>query len=711
MSDSLRAQLLAVYADEHRDHLAALRHAFLTRAGGLERGGERDELEEAYRHAHSLKGAARAVELPLVEALAHGLETLLQALWEGRAALSESARRVSLRVLDAIEDVSAAALADQPMPLSVPALADLNVELVGLGLDPVAAPQGAVLAAATVPLGHVLRIDVEGADRLLATTTNLLAEIEAQRAALAEMWGLGDTLSALRRQCTALVGRILVDELADFGARMDAALLLHENAMRKLADREWTLTGLGEILRDDVARLRLISVDSVLGGFGPMVREIAAQQGKQVDFTMDGMSTMADRDVLQALGEAVLHLLRNAVTHGVESPAERRAAGKDPVAALALSVHGGGGRVVVTVADDGRGIDSRAVGRAAVRRSLIDEAEAEHGEPDRLRMLLFEPGLSTAGEVTTFAGRGMGLAIIRRLATRLQGTVDLDSEIGRGTAISMTVPITLLAQRIVLAEVRDQTFGLPSTALARLVVLNRDDVVVAGERTLARIDDEDIPLADLGALLDLSGEPAQQHSLCVAVMRHGAGRLGLVVDLFRDIRDLPVAALEPPLADDPRLGGVVSLEDGRLALVLSPAGLFPHAGRAGPLVAPPERRQAPLVLVVDDSMTIRTLEKSILEAHGYRVALAVDGRDALAGIAAQRPDLVLSDVEMPNLDGFALLAEIKQHPEWNAIPVILVTSRDSPEDRVKGMRLGADAYVVKTQFDQEDLLETIGRLA
>jgi two-component system chemotaxis sensor kinase CheA len=702
VSDTLRAQLLAVYADEHRDHLAALRHAFVTKAA---------ELEEPYRHAHSLKGAARAVDLPLVEALAHGLETLLQALWEGRVRLTESLRRVSLGVLDSIEDVSAAALANQAMPQTVPVLADLNAELGELGLDPVAAPLQAAPVAATAAFGHVLRVDVEGADRLLVTTSNLLAEIDAHRAGLNEMWHMGDTLIALRRQCSAVLGRIASGELADLGARMDAALLQHENVMRNFADREWTLAGLGETLRDDVTRLRLISVDSVLGNFGPMVREIAAQQGKQVDFTMAGMATMADRDVLQPLGEGVLHMLRNAVTHGVESPADRRAAGKDPVAALELAVHGGGGRVVVTVRDDGRGIDSRAVGRAAARRGLIDEAEAEHGNPDRLRMLLFEPGFSTAGAVTAFAGRGMGLAIIRRLVGRLQGTIDLNSALGRGTTISVTVPITLLAQRIVLVVVRGQTFGLPSTALVRLLALPRSELVVAGGRTLARIDGDEIPLVDLGALLELSGELVDQPSLCVAVMRHGAARLGLVADLFPDIRDLPVAALEPPVADDPRLGGVVSLEDGRLALVLSPVGLFSHAGCAGPLALPSVRRAAPLVLVVDDSMTIRTLEKSILQAHGYRVVLAVDGQDALARIAAQAPDLVLSDVEMPNMDGLTLLAEIKRRPEWSAIPVILVTSRDSPEDRAKGMRLGADAYVVKTRFDQEDLLETIRRLA
>lgn len=705
MTDTLRAQLLAVYADEHRDHLAALRATFTD-------GPPRD-LEEAYRHAHSLKGAARAVDLPLVEALSHGVETLLQALWDGRVELDEGLRRILARALDAVEDVSAAALADHPPPRVRTVLDALNGALVQLGLDTVAVPEEEEGPVVHAPAhGPMMRVDAEGADRLLATTARLLVELDAQRAVTAQLWRLGDDLTALRKQCTALLGRVTAPELGEVGTRIDALALRHEEAMRRMAEREWELSGLGTALRDDVGRLRLVSAETVLGGFGPMVREIAAQLGKDVRFAMAGMSTMADRDVLQPLGEAVLHLLRNAVTHGVEPAAERRAAGKDPVAALTLSVHGAGGRVVVTVRDDGRGIDPRQVGRAAARRGLIDAAEAEHGDPDRLRMLLFEPGFSTSGQVTAFAGRGMGLTIIRRLAARLQGTVDLASEPGRGTAISLIVPITVLAQRIVLATVRGQTFGLPATALVRLAAVSRDQLLLAGGRILARIDGDEMPLADLGALLDLPGEPAaDQRSLCVAVMRHGAARLGLVVDSLRDVRDLPVAALEPPLGDDPRLGGVVSLEGNRLALVLSPAGLMvPGSARAAPPPRPPVPPTPPLVLVVDDSMTTRSLEQNILRSHGYRVVVAVDGRDALRRMEEQRPDLVVSDVEMPNMDGFSLLAEIRGHAEWATIPVVLVTSRDSPEDRARSQALGADAYIVKTRFDQEDLLASIARL-
>lgn len=703
MTDTLRAQLLAAYADEHRDHLAALREAF--------GGSGAPELEEAYRRAHSLKGAARAVDLPLAETLAHGLETVLQALWDGRVALDGGLRRVALRALDAIEDVSAAALADRTVPRHHPALDDLNGALAGMGLETVEPPEGAAAPPFPATGGPMLRVDAATADRLRATTERLLAELDGQRGITPELWALGEGLGALRRHCVARLGRTGLGELAEVGARLDALISHHEEAMRKLADREWALSGLGSALGDEVARLRLVSAEGVLGGFGPMVREMAARQGKEVDFVMSGLSTMADRDVLQALGEAVLHLLRNAVTHGVEDPAERRAAGKDPVASLALSLRGGGGRVVVTVSDDGRGIDPRAVGRAAARRGLIEDAEAEHGDPDRLRALLFEPGFSTSGEVTPFAGRGMGLAIIRRVATRLQGTVDLESERGKGTAIRMVVPVTVLAQRIVLVVVRGRTFGLPAAALVRLDALTADDLVVAGDRTLARIDGGEMALADLGQLLGLPGEPAHGRTVCVAVMRLGAARMGLVADRFVDVRDLPVAALDPPLADDPRLGGVVTLEDGRLALVLSPAGLFPLGQQAGPVVRSAEASPPPLVLVVDDSITTRMLERSILEAHGYRVELAVDGRDALRRMAERPPDLVLSDVEMPNMDGFALLAEIKGHADWKAIPVVLVTSRDSPEDRARGIRLGADAYIVKTRFDPQDLLETIARLA
>jgi len=698
VSDPIRTQLLAAYADEHRDHLAGLRLAVAT--------GDGADFEEAYRHAHSLKGAARAVDLPVVVGLAHALESLLEAWWEGRVSPDEDIRRRAGRALDAIEDMSALALEGLPVPDRHAALGEFEEGLrrLGVALPEPLMPHAPRLAAAPAAVqAATLRVEAEAASRLAATTASLLTELERQREVDHTLVGFGHDLSSLAEAAR--------DAWPSQRAALAALQALYEEVMRERAEREWALARAAAALKEDVHRLRTVAADGPLGGFGPMVRELAAEEGKQVRFEVEGLTALADRDVLSALAEAVLHLLRNAVHHGLERPAERRAAGKDVEGRLSLKVVAQGARLLVRVADDGRGIDARRVGRAAAERGLIDGAQVETADPDRLRQFIFEPGFSTAETITTTAGRGMGMPIVRQVVNRLQGSIELVSEPGKGTETILSVPVTLLAQRIVLTRARGQVFGLPAASLGRLLGVPLDELVKVEGRVLALIDGCETPLADLGTLLGLPGETESGETLCVAVLRDGRAPLGLVVDGFRDVRDLPVAALEPPLSADSRLAGSVVLEDGALALVLSPGGLAVHAAMPNTgHFATPAQRKAPLVLVVDDSITTRTLERSILETHGYGVVVAVDGRDALDKMVEARPDVIVSDIEMPRLDGFGLLATVRGDPRLKAIPLVLVSSRDAPGDRQRGLALGADAYIVKTRFDQDDLLRTIGRL-
>jgi two-component system chemotaxis sensor kinase CheA len=699
VSDSIRAQLMAAYADEHRDHLAGLRMAVAA--------GDAADFEEAYRHAHSLKGAARAVDLPAVVGLAHALESLLEAWWEGRVSPDEDIRRRAKRALDAIEDLSALALEGQPVPDDHVIQGELDEGLRRLGVALPEPPMPHAPRPAGAPAAvqaATLRVEAEAASRLATTTGSLLTELERQREVDHMLVRLGDDLSALVQEAR--------HAQPSLRAALSALLAVHADVMRERAEREWALARAALALKEDVNRLRTVAAEGPLGGFGPMVRELAAEEGKQIRFEVEGLTALADRDVLSALGEAVLHVLRNAVHHGLEPPAERWAAGKDPEGRLSLNVAAQGARLLVRVADDGRGIDARRVGLAAAERGLIDRSQVDAADPDRLRQLIFEPGFSTAESITTTAGRGMGMPIVRQVVNRLQGSIELLSEPGRGTEIILSVPVTLLAQRIVLTRARGQVFGLPAASLGRLVGVAPDELVKVGGQVLATIDGCETPLADLGTLLGLPGKTEMGDTLCVAVLRDSTTRLGVVVDGFRDVRDLPVAALDPPLSADSRLAGTVVLEDGTLALVLSPGGLAVHAAMptSGMFAATPAQAKVPLVLVVDDSITTRTLERSILETHGYRVVLAVDGRDALDRMAEAPPDVIVSDIEMPRLDGFGLLATVRGDPRLKSIPLVLVSSRDAPGDRQRGLALGADAYIVKTRFDQEDLLRTIGRL-
>lgn len=705
----LPAQLLAAYADEHREHLAGLRAVL---AAGLDA-----DFEEAYRHAHSLKGAARAIGVAAVEAIAHRLETIIQAVWDQPSRLDGPARRVVARALDAIEDLSAAALAAEPVPASHRAVAELDRLLAGRELDIAVtpAPPHAGSGPAPAPLpGATLRVEAQAADRLLHVTAELLARVGRHQRVVTELRALHGEIMALQESCRIARGAAR----GAAGAEMQAACVLadhvargHDRVASALVDLDWDLSLLSDRVRTEVHHLRLVSADSQLAGYARMARELAADQGKEVMVELEGLEAQADRDVLQPLGEAVMHLLRNAVTHGIELPAERLAAGKPAAGLIRLSVRAEAGRLTLRVQDDGRGLDVAAIARRAVAGGLLGEEEAGRRDPDTLRQLVFEPGLSTAGAVSAFAGRGMGLPIVRRVVTRLQGTVEARPAEGGGAVVTLRVPVTVMAQRVVLARAGGQMFALPSVAVQRLAVVAGDSLVPVDGQPGALVDGGECRLVDLGGLLGLAPVAAGP-AVAVAILSQERPRLGLVVESFADVRDLPVAALEAPLAEHPLLAGTVLLDDGRLVLVLAPAGLAaaarPGAGAPGP---PAVRAEPPLVLVVDDSITTRTLEKSILESHGYRVDLAVDGRQALELLAQRRPTVVVSDIEMPRLDGFGLLAAMKRSRDWRDIPVVLVSSRDSATDRERGLRLGAGAYIVKTRFDQDDLLEAIGRLA
>ncbi|MEW5728813.1 MAG: response regulator, partial [Pseudomonadota bacterium] len=673
------------------------------------------DLEEAYPHAHTLKGAARAVDIPAVEAIAHRLETMLQAVWDGATALDPPAAAIAGRALDAAEDISAAVLAGEGERPAHEVLKQLDGLLTARGLEAPPPPPAHGRASDTAgPAAATVRVEAEVADRLTRTVAGLIQGLAFHRHLLADLGRLRAEVRALRRECrearhadrhgaAAALTRVC--------AHADRLAHGHDAAAGRLAELDWTLERLVDDIAGDVQHLRMVSAGSQFGGYARVVREAAAAQGKEVAVELAGMEVRADREVLQILSEPVLHLLRNAVSHGIEPPAQRAAAGKPPLGEVRLEAGVVAGRLAVTVADDGRGIDPRALARRAVERGLLSPETAARADEVQLRQLAFEPGLSTSGAVTAFAGRGMGMSIVRKVVGRLHGSVALDGREGGGTVVTLTVPVAIAAERLLLLEVRHQTFALPGSAVERVgAAAVPDDLVTVDGMPMAAIGTEErVPLADLGLVLGLPPPEAPPPALVVAVLR--ADGVGLVADALGGVVDLPVEALDPPLADDPLLAGSAMLPDGRLVLVLSAPALASAAiGGRGVPSGPSEARPPPLVLVVDDSITTRMLEKSILESHGYRVALAVDGRQALDMLAGQRPDVVVSDIEMPNLDGFGLLAVIKRSPTLRDIPVVLVTSRATEADRERGLKLGAAAYIVKTRFDQDDLLEAIGRL-
>jgi two-component system chemotaxis sensor kinase CheA len=735
----IRKQLLAAFEAEHREHLQAIRSA-LDHAGG----GEID-LTDVFRRAHSLKGAARAVDLPAVEEVAHQLEALFSQVLDGQQTLDASTIATVRQNLDLIEDLVANVL--KPPELQTPP-APMS-KSVPLEPEPTA-PKTDAPAPADTGTGSYLRVSAEQMEELSDSMHQLLAELQADE-------GIDDTLRqieldvrGLRRSWDQLHAQInalnsstqqspsgtnsrnspsFAPRLRDFDQGLKALFRRLSALSRGRRQSSWSIEQAARQVRDNIDRVSLVSAETVFGGFGHMVREIARKAGRDVHVRSIGLDIQVDRQVLQALKDPVMHLLRNAVSHGTEPPEERATKGKPERAEVTLELASRGGRLVISIRDDGRGPNLARIEQVAVERGLLQPRDPGHPPPmmDQLLSLVFTPGFSTAGEVDRLSGRGMGLSVVAEAVRKLQGSVLLRPRFPYGTEVLLNVPFTAARQPLLLLEAEERMFGLPSHAVERLLRLPAKTLETVEGRPTARIEiggqDVIVPVVALAALTGSPNAPLPTEAghVKAVLVRHGSRTCALAVNAFHDVRTMLVSDIQA-IGLGELVSGTILLENELPALVLSPDKLVEHWVRnegklaAGGLGltrwAPDEERRARTILVVDDSITTRTLEKSILEAQGYEILLSVDGIDALHVLRSGEAivDLVIADVEMPRMDGFGLLQAIKNDPRLSTLPVILMTSRADPEDVRKGLDLGASAYITKQKFDQRELLATIGQV-
>jgi two-component system chemotaxis sensor kinase CheA len=470
---------------------------------------------------------------------------------------------------------------------------------------------------------------------------------------------------------------------------------------------------LAEQIQDDIGSMRLVPFDSALGGFQRMVRDLARDTDKNIHLDVIGATVELDKTALDALKEPIMHLLRNAVDHGLETPAERERMGKSPTGRIVLAVEQRGKEITVRISDDGRGLDSFRIGRAAVQSGLLTTQEAAALTEDDIQNLIFYPGLTTNEKVTSLSGRGMGMDIVRTRVEGLRGRVSVQSTPGKGTTFSMVIPLSLTRLSCVLLRVGGQDFAVPSVAVLRMLRLPRDQIFTAEGREMVTINEQPMPLAPLGTLLGV-GAPQAEAEITMMVLTVGERAAAFEVDDLMGEQELVLKPLGMEIAEAPYVSGAALLGTGEVVIVLDPNDLIRGAGGLNGRIIPrelpeeiePEER--PLrVLVVDDSITTRTLEKHILESAGFKVQVAVDGLEAWGRLNEMPFDLVIADVEMPNMTGLELTQRIKTTPHTQHTPVILLTSLAKPEQREAGMMAGADAYLVKSRFDQVELLRTI----
>lgn len=698
----LRQQLLAAFDLERREHIEALRTT-LSRA----REGDAIDIREVFRRAHTLKGAARAVNLPAVEAAAHSLEALFSAALKSGALASGDIEPA----LKLVREIEAAADNTQAPPPATTTEASVELEPAPTEFLRVDAAQMKRVSAAMHELSSDLfGVDAAaaGLDRLQLEAQSLVQDLErAVRDITNQAPAAAPALSALRQRSSALT-RALND------------------AQRAQKEMRWTLSQAAGRAQDEIARVTLAPVSTVFAGLSEMIQDLARAANRDVEMKIDGLDVMADRHLLQTLRDPVIHLLRNALAHGIEPADERKRLGKPVTAEVGLEVTTVAGRMLLRVYDDGRGPDLGQIERAAVERGQLTRRRPHDPPPseDFLLSLVFEPDFSTAAEVDRLAGRGMGLSVVAEAARSAGGSAIMRRRRPYGAEIIISTPLSTARQSMLLVQDGGGLYALPTYALERVLQLRASDLEKLDDRMVVRItaDGNQIvaPIVPLHRVTGVSAAAApsrvENGVLNIAVLRQGEVRLGLEIEAVVDVRALTAAQIVGPLPD--LIAGAVQLERDEVAVVISPDVIFQRlarnelnfaAGTQTPVAAPIATRT---ILVVDDSVTTRTLEKTILEGQGYRVLLTVDGLDALELLrsAATPVDLIVADVEMPRMDGFQLLQAIKADRQFAAIPIIMMTSRADAEDVRRGLDLGADAYLVKQSFDQRELLETVRQL-
>ncbi|MBI2837696.1 MAG: hybrid sensor histidine kinase/response regulator [Acidobacteria bacterium] len=782
--DFLR-QLLATFKVELDERLESLNKSLLE----LERGGGNtvELIDQIFRDAHSLKGAARAVEIQEMEEVAHAMEALLSDAKQGKV-LDKTIFSLLYKTLDFFTTAMDARIGGGSVPEAdvkgwvarlekarhegaahdakpakrtrvpkvPPAVEHPQIPAPAIDAPPLpapppatAAPEPAILPPVPPRTGDDRRVGAEDRRRRDRRLDDALLAKETIRVSTSSL----DSLLAQSGELLITKLKIvqLYDELssiAGLSAHLEKSLAELRKVMRPSTDggpgtkmldgaheksRSITRTVkrfnkefvadtvrlhmLTRELQEDIKKIRMLPVGLVFDNFYRMVRDLCEVKKKQVVMATEGGDCALDKKLIEALKDPMMHLIRNAVDHGIESPEIRAQRGKPPQGRILLSARQKGDTIIITVEDDGAGINVEAVKQKAVKKGLLKAEEADALSQRDMVAYIFKPGFSTAPIIDDISGRGIGLDVVHAGVEKMQGSIDVVTELGSGTKFVMQLPLTVSTFQGLLVKVGGQAFILPITSVEQIKRIAQNEIRKLGSIETIQIDGTPIQITRLAAVMGLpEPERGAQERLTAVIVSSAEKRIAFLVDGLMGEQEVILKNLSRPLLRVRNVAGASILGNGQIVMILNVSELV-NATPGAPITARavlPERRvrrkEGKTILVVDDSITTRMLEKNILETAGYHVLLATDGMEALGVLQTESVDLVLSDIEMPHMDGFNLTLKIRSSAQHKELPVILVTSLASPEDKTRGIEAGADAYIIKSSFDQGKLLQTIEQL-
>lgn len=747
MRDASLLELFSLEADAQTQVLSAGLLA-------LERNPtQADQLEACMRAAHSLKGAARIVGVDAGVSVAHVMEDCLVSAQEGRLYLQPEHIDALLQGTDLLmriatpgNDVGPAdieayvalmeRLLDPSQPIATPApkpepipAPRVDALLLEPELEPAPVSSEAPRQSKRMTEGgeRVLRVTAERLNSLLDLSSKSLVETQRLKPYLASLQRLKRIQSNSLRALDALDGQLksldlnleAQEALADTRRLLSEAQALLAEKNAELDEFGWQAGQRAQVLYDTALACRMRPFADVLAGQVRMVRDLGRSLGKQVRLEIEGEKTQVDRDVLEKLEAPLTHLLRNAVDHGIETPEQRVLAGKPAEGLIRLRASHQAGLLVLELSDDGNGVDLERLRGTIVDRNLSPVETALRLSEEELLTFLFLPGFSLRDKVTEVSGRGVGLDAVQHMVRQLRGAVVLEQTAGQGSRFHLEVPLTLSVVRSLVVEVGEEAYAFPLAHIERMCDLAPDDIVQLEGRQHFWHEGRHVGLVAASQLLQRPPGQTPSDTLKVVVIRERDAVYGIAVERFIGERTLVVLPLDDRLGKVQDISAGALLDDGSVVLIVDVEDMLRSVDKllnTGRLERIARRNQqateAPRkrVLVVDDSLTVRELQRKLLLNRGYEVAVAVDGMDGWNALRSEDFDLLITDIDMPRMDGIELVTLLRRDSRLQSLPVMVVSYKDREEDRRRGLDAGADYYLAKASFHDDALLDAVVEL-
>ena len=745
------------FVDENRDRIQKLNRAILA----FEKDAPNLELlKEIMREVHTLKGTARMMGFVDIVTLSHKVEDMFVKVKEGDLQSTKGLYDIVFQALDMIANMVESKLKDVRSTTNVEEMCSrLEVVLRASGLpgkeevsqrkaDEVVSEIAESKIVENKP-PSVLPVEPEG--KGAASEVNIpqegkktirigLDKIEALYNHLVE---LIMTQMTFRQRCEDMMKlnqyakqlkTIKAETGADLGSHESNNKKLHQiitryNRVEDLFLREITrhadayeadvvkLDAVTEGIRQQVMSLRMQPISTIFDLATRLVRDLSRQFNKEVDLVVSGADVELDNNIIEILKDPLVHFLRNAIDHGIEEPSLRMSLGKKKAGTISLSAKQEGGDVLIIVEDDGKGIDKKQVKETAVRKGLLSEEEAKKVSDEEMYEIIIKPGFSTSKIITDTSGRGVGMDVVKTVVDRLNGSLIIESTVGQGTRFVLKVPATIALINVLILRVGNMTLAVPSAGVNRVAHIIGKDISTLEGKASAFIEGQTIPLIHMADIFVLAKEEGNRDDhVPIIISRSDRGKIGFIVSEFLYEKEIVFKEFKGYLKKPRYFSGVTTLGTGEIVLILNIqelakakelSGLLPltEVSTAG---KPAVKKHT--ILIVEDSMITAELEKNILENAGYEVDIAIDGLDAMDKLHGKKYDLLVTDIDMPRMDGFELTSKVRVDKKLKDLPVIVVTGREKVEDKRKGIEVCADAYILKKEFDQNNLLNTIKRL-